>query len=90
MTEAKTQKIKIHQKLGLDAFKQLQAQLKEKGFIEVVNHNPSIEYLSVGGYVKSVFNLGKKLEVVIEPPQAFTDYHFTRRDGKFILQRIAE
>lgn len=77
-------KIKVQQKLGLEDFKSLAAQIKGDGVQVISGKNPSIEYITGEDYlgkVSNAFNLGKKVEVLVEmksPDTPLTGYHFRK------------
>lgn len=74
--------IKVQQKLGLEDFKSLSAQIKGEGVQIITAKNPSIEYITGDDYlgkVSNAFNLGKKVEVLVEmksPDTPLSGYHF--------------
>jgi hypothetical protein len=68
--------VKIQQKLGMDPFKKLNSQLKEAGLHLVHSDGKDqpdrkITQENVICKVKQVFNLGKKMEVVLDVDRAF-------------------
>lgn len=75
--------IKVQQKLSQDDFKKLTAQIKSPGGVQIITgKNPSIEYITADDYlgkVSNAFNLGKKVEALVEmksPDTPLTGYHF--------------
>jgi len=84
-----TTKVKIHQKLGLEAFKRLSDQVKTEG-VSVIGCNPHIKFIAPEDYigkVSSVFNLGRKLEVELTGHVDGALYHFTQLKTHFVLVR---
>jgi hypothetical protein len=79
----------VKQKLGLDKFKRLRAQLKAEGVHIVTGCEktvPAVTQDKVSGKVTDVFDLGKKLDVRMEP--AYTgEYHFGQINDVFYLFR---
>lgn len=86
--------VKIQQKLGLDVFKKLNAQLKETGLHVVRSDGEDkpdrkITQDNVICKVKHVFNLGKKMEAVLDVDQCFKNYEmrFQQFENVFYLVR---
>lgn len=86
--------VKIQQKLGMDLFKKLSAQMKETGLHLVRSDGEDkpdrkITQENVICKVKHVFNLGKKMEVVVDSDMSFANYdlRFQQFDNVFYLVR---
>ena len=83
-------KLKLQQKLGLGAFKQLSDQLKTSG-VHVVHGDPTklaaVKQEHVVAKVVSAFNLGKKIEVNTSTEASWGKYKFAQLDGVFYLFR---
>jgi hypothetical protein len=86
--------VKIQQKLGMDLFKKLSAQMKETGLHLVYSDGEDkpdrkITQENVICKVKQVFNLGKKMEAVLDSERSFKDYdlRFQQFDNVFYLVR---
>lgn len=90
---AETVRIKVQQKLTLDAFKELNDQLKTAGVHIIVGQNPSIEYVKapdVVGRVHAIFKIGKRLDVDVSAINRGSWYHFSKKSGVYYLIRSDE
>lgn len=84
-----TTKVKVHQKLGLEAFKRLNDQIKTEG-VSVISCNPHTQRIGPDDYigkVTSVFNLGRKLEVELTGHVDGALYTFAQLKTHFVLVR---
>lgn len=78
----------IKQKLGLDKFVRLQAQMKAEGVHIVLGCEKTVTAVTqenVRGKVAAVFNLGKKLDVRTNLENGSGDYHFAQLGDVFYL-----
>lgn len=78
----------IKQKLGLDKFTRLQAQMKAEGVHVLVGCEKTVTAVTqdrVVGKVAAVFNLGKKLDVRTNLESGTGDYHFAQLGDVFYL-----
>jgi hypothetical protein len=86
--------VKIQQKLGMDLFKKLSAQMKETGLHLVRSDGEDkpdrkITQENVICKVKQVFNLGKKMEAVVDGDVVLSGYElrFQQFENVFYLVR---
>lgn len=86
--------VKIQQKLGMDLFKKLSIQMKETGLHLVCSDGEDkpdrkITQDNVICKVKQVFNLGKKMEAVLDVDMSLKGYdlRFQQFDNVFYLVR---
>lgn len=80
----------IKQKLGLDKFTRLQAQMKAEGVHVLVGCEKTVTAVTqdrVVGKVAAVFNLGKKLDVRTSLDSSSGEYHFATINDVFYLFR---
>lgn len=71
-------KLKVQQKLGLAAFKEIETQIKGDGLFAVPRSlvkemTPGVHYPRFGNKIERAFNLGKKVEVLFKEDPANSD-----------------